>query len=171
MGFFDAMGKMIQGKPVFQDDPTKQGAQQEDHFVEKNTPRLDTSHTPLDGHGQKIIPEITVTRVEGHVSGDNLDLWVTIHNSSEVSLFIDKIHVLGQKMDLNYDLAPGMERQMSVYKGPTLRTNAYTNADVDYRVVETGDYFQARFYVEYDFEQDGTYLPNDFNLQRPIRDI
>lgn len=165
---------MIKGEPVFQDgdEATHTGAPQEDHFADKPTTGLgDAMKTTVDSHGQKVIPEIAVHHVECHTSGDHLEVWVKVHNASNVRLFVDKIDAFGMRTEFDYDLAPGAERQLRVYRGPVLRNNSYQYADINYRSVEVGDYFQARFFVEYDYEHDGTYQPNDFNLQHPIRDI
>ncbi len=179
MGFFEGMKRMVMGKPVFQaSDTTPPTSDQTNHFGEDDKPLLDPQQpqnpgqTPVDDGGQKIIPEFGIERLDCNVSGDNLEVWVTFHNTAPVPIFLDKIHSFGQSIELDFELGPGATRQSKIYKGKVLKTNAYAYADIQYRSVTSGDYYMARYFTEYDFEtNDKTYLPRSFKLQHPIKDV
>ncbi len=171
MGFWSGMSKMIQGKPVFENDASTQHAELSEHEVHMAEDAQADGRTPVGSNGQKIIPECFLEHADNNLSGDNLEVWLVFHNKSDTPIFLDKIMLLGITTEIDFELAPGGSRKARVYKGKTLHTNSYTHADVMYRSSLSGDYFQARYTVEYDYEADGTYLPEEFKLQHPIRDI
>lgn len=173
---------MAMGEPVFQ--PGDQEKQQSAPGVSGATVHSDTTPNSspqpdvpaaaatVQSAGPKVIPEVEISDVECHESGDDVEVWVTIHNPSPIPVFLDKITFLGQKTELDYELAVGGARQSRIYRGDTPHSNAYNSADLDYRAVSSGDYFRAKYFVEYHYEpSDNTYLPRSLKLQRPVRDV
>lgn len=163
MGFLQGLGRILAGKPVF--------------TAEDNNalPPVDNTSSQLDdktvgAQGRKIIPEIDITRVRPTLSGSNLDVWATIQNTAEVPIFIDKIRFLGQKYELDRYMNPGDSHQCRIYKGSAFTNSPPSDASVDYRLEANGDYFQARFNVDF-YVQDDYYLPEDFNRDGSVRDI
>lgn len=180
MGFWNSMKRMAMGEPVFQpgDTADKHSSEPSMGADELGTnPQAQTLNQPPAGPatmngGQKVIPEVEIEHIECHESGDNCEVWATLQNHGTLPVFLDKIMLLGQKTELDYELAPGGARQSRLYHGPTPTTNAYTYAEMDYRIVQTGDYFRGRYTVEYNYESDDNqYLPKVLRLQRPVRDI
>lgn len=170
MGFWSGMKRMAMGEPVFQpgDTPDKHPAEPS---MGADQPAAPAGPATMQG-GQKVIPEVEIEHIEYHESGDNCEVWATLQNNGTLPVFLDKIVILGQKTELDYELAPGGARQSRLYHGPTPITNAYTYAEMDYRVVATGDYFRGRYTIEYNYESDDNqYLPKVLRLQRPVRDI
>ena len=126
--------------------------------------------------GQKIIPEVEVERLEAHLSGDNrnLELWAHIRNHADFDIELDKYEILGQRGDLQKFLKPGEIFELRIYRGDTPRNNYVRKMYIQFKVVGTGDYFQADHQIQYQHEQDGDdtwYIPEELELLRPIRDI
>ena len=71
MGFFDGIGRLLQGKPVFQDT----GAQPDRPTGEDTRPLK----TPVDDRGYKIIPELRVEHCRTSFNGNatQVTAWVT----------------------------------------------------------------------------------------------
>jgi hypothetical protein len=171
MGFWDSMKRMAMGEPVFQP-----GDNVDKGVPLASEPHADSQPVSTDQvgmhNGQKIIPEVEIEHIECHESGDNVEIWATLQNHGSMPVFLDKIVILGQKTELDYELAPGGARQSRLYHGPTPTTNAYTYTEMDYRLVATGDYFRGRYTIEYHYEDDDhQYLPRALRLQHPVRDI
>ena len=170
MGFFGGMKRLIMGEPVFQveNKPSTDGTIPPTQT--EPGAHVDSTKTPVDASGRKIIPEVVIENVDCNRSAEAMSVWVTFKNTSNAAVFLDKIHVLGQTKELDFELAPGGARQLEIYKGALQTTDAYRSAELYYRLVSSGDYFQARFFVEPNYD-DGFYFPEEFHLQRPIRDI
>jgi hypothetical protein len=153
-GFFEAMSRMIQGKPVF--TPTDQ--QGGDPL---NQPPREQEKTP---------PQVWIERFECHPSGDRVECYAALKNHSQVNVELDKIHILGSMRELDNFLRPGEEREFLVYSGSVPTTNAYHDADIQYKDPD-GKYWVSRIYVDFEQEDDGKWLPNDARFVPPVRDI
>lgn len=125
-----------------------------------------------DADGQKIIPVVSIDKVEPHLSNDNSDLevWLTLHNESAFSLEVTDIEMIRQRTRPGKYLRPGEKAEIRVYRGDTPKTDAYTDLTLRYRLPENGDYFESRQHLEYDLEGE-YYVPNDASHTRPVRDI
>jgi hypothetical protein len=161
MGFLQGLGRMIAGKPVFSAEDTRTS-------TSENAPTSSSALT--DGRGRKNIPEIAVTHLKPYINGANLEVWVNIENASDMTIYLDKIHFLGQKTELDRELTAGQFHQYRVYRGPSLANKPNDDASVVYRIQSNGDLFQAEFRVEFGY-QYGHYTPEEFHLEHPIRDI
>jgi hypothetical protein len=181
MGFWNSMKRMAMGEPVFQpgDQPKEHNSPGVSGATvhSDSTPNSSPSDAPVvapatPSAGPKVIPEVEISDVECHESDDDVEVWVTIHNPSPIPVFLDKITFLGQKIELDYELSVGGARQSRIYRGDTPHSGAYNSAELDYRAVSSGDYFRAKYFVEYNYESnDNTYLPKSLKLQRPVRDV
>ncbi len=184
MGFWNGLGKLISGKPVFDtsspedaknawddDAPTVDYAEERD--AKRQEHAGNTAVSLYDANGNKQIPEAGVSRVKYILSGNAVEVWATIQNHSQSrDLFLDKMTLCGQKWELDYPLGPGAERAFVVYKGSILKNDGYKKAELYYKDAGTGDYFRADHMVEYEYEsQDGAYHVNSLELIRPINDI
>ncbi len=190
MSFWKAMGRMIAGQPVYQqtDKPVESARDEDAKNWQEGILPDDSDHVqpgddvtqdvkPQDTapfttqNGQKIIPEIRVGRCETHLSGDNIELWIVIKNTSEVEIMLDKIVMLGRTTELDRFMKPSEDREFMVYRGPKLKNGSYTKAQIMYKLVATGDYFCADQEVRYHVESDGDYVVDELHLIHPIRDI
>ena len=127
--------------------------------------------------GQKIIPEIEVERIKAQPSSDNksLEIWAYIHNLAGFDIELDKYELLGQRGDLNKFLKPGEIFELRMYRGAMPENDSVRKMYIQYKIVGTGDYFQADHTINYKYEQDNQgnkwYMPDSLKLIRPVRDI
>lgn len=178
MGLFDALNKMIQGKPVFEvPDEDKRGWNGTHHRADdtdkdsQSSERIHRRQRFSTDTGQKIVPEVEFTGVEPRYSGKYVELWVTVRNISQYPVFLDKSDIFGMKQELDYPLSPGGQREFRVYRGERRRDNSYKYAELYYRDEGSGDYFCAAHMIEYRHESDGSYDIVGLDLIRPIKDI
>lgn len=180
--FLEFMRKMVQGEPVFEDQSNKSNNQTD---ITNETPKspfgapvLPTNSTPPDGNESGIIkhqpnsfPVIEVKRVKTHDDGQNVQIYCQLHNTWKEEIILDKIRLLGTKLELDYHLPAGDVRDFLVYKGPRLRRED-KNAEIDYCTSRDKDYFRAEYMVKYTYNQEeDTYTIDEFVLDEPIRDI
>jgi hypothetical protein len=139
-----------------------------------NSTKPDQYHS---ANGQKVIPEIEVERIESHPSGDNkyLEIWAHIRNHASFDIELDKYELLGQRGDLNKFLKPGEIFELRMYRGAMPQNDIIRRMYIQYKIVGTGDYFQADHMIEYKYEQDSHgnkwCMPEELKLLRPVRDI
>jgi hypothetical protein len=98
-----------------------------------------------------------------------MDLNLQIRNESPVTVWLDKVFVLGTRCDLNDDLAAGQSYEFHVYSGPAPQNDGLHDAEVQYRT-QAGDYFSARHQVMYDRQGDGLHV-KELRLITPIKDM
>jgi hypothetical protein len=150
MGFFGALGKILEGKPIYGDGDASGGEQK----------------SPKTG---KIIPVVRVTRVESPIRGNRLEVNIIVRNESKVPVCISRVHLLGVDREIDDDLAPGAAQEYPIYAGQVLHDDSHRDAEIQYRT-EDGDYFAARYDVRYHTEKDGLHI-GELQLLLPIRDI
>lgn len=126
--------------------------------------------------GSKIIPEVIVDHVTSHCSGDmsRLELWLRLKNTSNFEVEVMEVRILGQSQRLNRFLKPGESHECCVYKGAVPTDNAHRIAQVDYKIVGNGDYFESDHQIGYRLEDDNGvhhFIPEDLKLIRPVRDV
>lgn len=142
--------------------------------------RQESIATPKDRHretdGSKIIPEVSVPRVECHPSSDmkKLELWVDLYNESPFDVEVRRFEIFGQSTDPGKFLKPGQKYEVRVYRGDTPRTDDRDRASIQYKIVGNGDYFQTDHLVEFKVETvngERWYLPREITSTGPVRDI
>lgn len=170
MGFFDAMKKMVQGKPVFEVPQSGQARQADGESTDTSGDRVQRGQR-IDNNGYKVIPEATFFGVEPRYSGDYVQLWVSVRNLSQHPIFLDKSYIFGVKQELDYPLPPGGMREFMIFNGKQIRNDSYKYAELYYRDDESGDYFCAAHMIQYNHQSDGTYDVVDLDLIRPIKDV
>lgn len=190
MGFFDALGKIVSGKPVFEN---KNQAQQQndywdDHLVPHDDDRDPYVHTAqgqtddklervaggkrTDNSGQKIVPELEVIDLDDRYdSGDTMELWGTIRNRAAFEVFVDKIVIFGQTRELDRALASGEQYQFKLCQTKRPTSDAYKKAELYYRDNAAGDYFCAEHLIEYGVDSAGRWEVKNLRLMRPIKDV
>lgn len=163
-------------------DGSRAGLLQEDNGSVENKPdEMPASERKPDRYhlasGQKIIPEIEVERIKAQPSSDNksLEIWAYIHNLASFDIELDKYELLGQRGDLNKFLKPGEIFELRMYRGAMPENDSVRKMYIQYKIVGTGDYFQADHTINYKYEQDSQgnkwYVPDSLKLIRPVRDI
>ena len=163
-------------------DGSRAGLLQEDNGSVENKPdEMPASERKPDRYhlasGQKIIPEIEVERIKAQPSSDNksLEIWAYIHNLASFDIELDKYELLGQRGDLNKFLKPGEIFELRMYQGAMPENDSVRKMYIQYKIVGTGDYFQADHTINYKYEQDSQgnkwYMPDSLKLIRPVRDI
>lgn len=175
MGFIDFMSKMFKGEPIFS-NPNETHHHSDDKPVfdphqSRSFTQAPAAPTRIDSQGNKYLPEVAIGRSEAHVNGTVLEVWANIRNNSPFVMFVDKIKMCGQSHDFDCKMRPGEMRQWRIYRGPKLVHDTYHTADLYYQDAETGDYFCSSHAIEYKYENDRTYTPEDFRLLRPIKDL
>lgn len=172
MGFFDALGKIIQGKPVFEptDGQTQPGqAGQAGQNPQVGVPAQPQVAAPVP-QGPKTIPVVQIRRVECLDKGSRMELHVDIQNDSREDVMLDKILLLGTVRELDTTLRPGQARQFMVYSGERTQNEPRGYAEVRYRKMD-GDYFSAQHAIRGRKESDGFWDVVEFRLQLPIKDL
>lgn len=178
MGLWDVTKRMIQGKPAFEapksddNDNWDDDAPTTDFAEDREAKRSEkTNQTLYDQEGNKHIPVVGVVHTKYTMSGANTEVWATIHNHSERRVALDKIMLLGQRTDLDYELGPGLQRDFRVYHGPRMTHDNYKKAELYYKDVLSGDYFRADHLIGYKYETDKTYDVDELELLTPINDV
>jgi hypothetical protein len=126
--------------------------------------------------GGKVIPEVIVDHVNPHCSADmsHLELWIRLKNTSNFEVEVMEVRILGQSQGLNRFLKPGESHESCVYKGSVPTNDAQHVAQVDYKIVGNGDYFESDHQIDYRLEDDNGvhhFIPEELKLLRPIRDV
>lgn len=165
MGFFGALGRIIQGKPVFEANQPPATPQ----------PQMPTSAAPpaqnplYTASGQKVYPQVEIERTTYHTHGGNMDLDLYIRNHSQSQIDLDRLEILGTSRDLGTFLRPGEEREFRVYSGPRPNNTNMPNVQLYIRN-EVGDMFCADFHIEFRQEADHTYTTDRVRYVR-TRDV
>lgn len=163
MGFFDALSKIVQGKPVFEVNQNQNQSPQTPGAPQQPI-------APSAPVGPKVYPRIELGRVQCRMSGDDMEVEVEIQNHSNEQLDLDQVRMLGKGHDLGTQLRPGEEREFTLYEGDRPRSTSNSRVDITFRTMPGGDYFQAEFVIDFKQEADGTYTVQRFRSIQ-VRDI
>ncbi len=149
----------------------------DDWGTEKNEAEPDKVDDPYrDDAGNKIRPEVAIERVKVNLNSDmkRVEIWGFIKNRSEFDVEVSRVNLLGQRTELGHSLGAGESREVRIYNGNTPTSDAYHTAEVQFKIVGSGDYFQADHFIKYRYEQNDSgkyYVPSEFDLTRPIKDV
>lgn len=129
-----------------------------------------------DASGNKIRPEVRIEHVKADLSNDSkhVELWAKLKNHSMFDVEVTRVNILGQHTSPMRFLKPGELHELRIYAGDTPTSNAYHTADVQYKIVGSGDYFQANHAVRYEYEENEHgrfYVPEEFDFIEPVKDI
>src|SRR6266567_1130900 len=112
MGIFGALGRIVQGKPVFE---VKQSPQNGN--VPAPGQPLQSQPQPRTA-GPKVYPQVRIERVQCQTPGNNLQCDIYIKNYSGGEVDIDRFEFFGGHNDLGTVLRPGESREFRIYNGP-----------------------------------------------------
>lgn len=165
MGFMDFLGRMVEGKPIF-DENTSAGSN-------PPAPREpDVQPEPgLQKSDPHTFPKVYVKHVTTRINGEKMQVYCQILNTWDGEVLLDKIRLLDTKHEIDDFLSAGEEQQFLVYDGP-MPTNQVHEAFLDYKLRDNGDYFQSVHDVTFIYHSDSKrYSVNEMCLRLPIRDI
>lgn len=176
MSLWDFTKRMMQGKPVFEapksNDDWDNDAPTTDYAEERKVAREEKSNETLyDAEGNKHIPIVGVVHTKYTLSGAHIEIWATIHNHSDRSVMLDKMVLLGQRTELDYELGAGLQREFRVFHGQRPSHDNYKKAELFYKDKRSGDYFRADHLIGYKYETDKTYSVDELELLTPINDV
>lgn len=180
MGFWSGLGKIVQGKPVFEESDASSGsgwADKDDHPVVRPDDAQELSEelshkTPVGENGYKIIPIVKLEHCKSHINGDTLEATIWATNTSQEEIELDTIVIADVTTHLDKRrLAAGQGHEIRIYSGLALRHENHQAASLYYRLVRSDDNFRADFRVEYSYQSDGTYHISDLHPEHDVHDI
>lgn len=160
MGFWQGLGKVMRGEPVFTTPGDSASSSMQNQ----------APHGQQQAGGVKQIARATVEETESHVNGHHLRVTARIKNESAGRIELDKIRLLGGSRELDTWLNPHQEREFIIYEGDMPKHRNYDDAWLDYKD-ETGDYFQQYHTVEFESGDDGRYSIKYLRPSGPVKDI
>lgn len=130
----------------------------------------------IQANGQKVVPKVSIERVESHLADEmrRIEVWVHVKNLSDFEVELTRVNFWRQHTNPGRFLKPDESHEIRIYAGETRHDDAEHKAELQYKVIQTGDYFQADHHIEYQYERDENrefYIPEDMHLIEPIRDI
>jgi hypothetical protein len=165
MGFMDFLGRMAGGKPIFDEGAAAKN---------NDTPQQPVDSQPetgLEKSDPHTFPDVHIKRVSTRINGENMQVYCQILNTWNQEVMLDKITILGTKHEIDDFLNANEEQQFLVYDGP-MPTDQNREAFLDYKIRDTGDYFQSVHDVTFMYHDDTRrYSVNEIRLRLPIRDI
>jgi hypothetical protein len=183
-GFFEGLKRMANGQPVFDENDSKQGwsdasgnAREINSGDEPTAPQQTNDPTAEDkGNGvvkgqSSTFPVVVVKRTRTQINGSNQSVYCSIVNNFSRPVEIDEIELAGRSRKLGGYLRPGEEREYLCYNGSRATSEANRVAKLNYKVEETGDYFQSIYDVEFEYGQDKLYSVEELHWRQPIIDI
>lgn len=151
-GFFQSFKRILKGEPVYRADEYD-GPMLERPRPESNEPVVTLGAKQASGH--KLLPRVCIEEIKCEDRGDRMECWGMIRNESEYEVFLDKIHVLGVRRELDTTLRKGERRDFLIFSDRRPR-NVFNKAELQYRDVD-GDYFVGQHCIETKKLADGTY--------------
>lgn len=181
-GFFESLKRMAQGKPVFDANDSKNGSgwtdasgnTRQDQPAAQPSQQAPGQEAPRSSvvKGQPgTFPIVVVRRTRTQNSGNNQAVYCSVVNQSSEMVEVEGIELEGRSRQLGGYLRPGQEQEWLCYNGPRSASESHKVATLNYRVHETGDYFQSIYDVEYQYGQDKLYSIEELHWRQPIRDI
>lgn len=183
-GIFESLKRLVNGEPVFDPNDQKRGWADQNGRDKELKPADDepqaTAQQPQPAKPKSSVvkgnpstfPVVVVKRTRTQLSGNSQNVYCSIINRSGEPVEVEEIHLAGGSRRLGGYLRAGEEREWLCYSGPRSKSEGNKEATLNYKVEETGDYFQSIYDVEYQFEQaDKTYSIEELRWRQPIRDI
>lgn len=150
-------------------NPEKHGDDAYRQHVEGGRSAQPAGPAIYDANGRKILPVVTIKRLEFSQNGTTIRYDFEIHNESDRRLELDKIVMFQRNHELDRWMNPGEGREIEVYSGPAHPQKPDDKVQVHYKD-ERGDYFMAQFWVDF-MQHDGYYVIHQVHNDGQIRDI
>ena len=165
-GFFRGVGRFLNGQPVFQ---ANDGA---DDVLQQQAAQPATQPHPTEpaaaSAANKPLPFVNIRRWDHEYHGDNLQVNLMFHNTSQESLELDHILFLGQETEFEEILEPGEMHELKAYYGGPLEHDTYTKAEVWYKD-EARNLFCSLYTLEYRINSQQQYEITRFRFVAPVR--
>lgn len=167
MGFFTGLGRLIAGKPVFQDEQN----------TAQTTPQIPQSsvapqHTFVDERGYKIIPKIELSHVTTHpFGGDKITITAWATNTSNEAIRLDYVTALSQKSTVMRELTPGASHEIELYRGQAPMDENNSRVELVFRIMANGDLFDNIYFAEFTRQSTGQFFMDELHENGPTRDI
>ena len=163
MGFFSGLGKILSGKPVFDEAP--QQLRDDTSQLKQEVQQQDAQHTTsfTDTNGNKIIPEVTFRRFKSNHNGSKLTTWAWVKNTSPFEVEIVRVEAVGGHQEIRRRLKPNEEHEVKVYDGSAIVHDNNHQARLYYKIHENDDLFMADYTIEFNRESDGTFTLEEFH--------
>ena len=181
-GLFESFKRLVVGEPVFNAHDNEQGWMDKDGNA--RTQAQPAPAEPQSSAGKpaerktgvvkgqsSTFPVVVVKRTRTQSNGSGQTVYCSIVNRSNETVEVDEIEMEGSSRRLGGYLRPGEEREWLCYSGPRSASASHKAASLNYKIEETGDYFQSVYDVEYEYESDKTYSVEELHFRAPIRDI
>ncbi|HEV2412829.1 MAG TPA: hypothetical protein VGS28_03415 [Candidatus Saccharimonadales bacterium] len=172
MSFLGSLGKIVQGKPVYDTNPPQQNPTD----GPTNQPQPGAP-APVPGALPPVIqrdnpatfPVVFIRNTLTRPNGNDVQVYCFIHNNWHDAIRVKKIRIFDRETEVDYELSPGQEREVLVYQGPAPQQK-FEQAFLDYETVTPGGYFEAMHLVQYIYHDDSkTYQVDRMQLHQPIR--
>jgi len=170
MGFLGGLGRLIAGKPVFEDDGGSQTPKRNDTTASSVTP-ASQGQTSVDERGYKVIPQIELSHFHTNRDGSRMTFEVWLTNHSDEIIRIDSAEIGGQKQVFNRQLGSRESHQFVLYNGEVRHDDHDHHARIVYRLVRSDDLFEEEYFITYARESDSTYIIDELRRDGPTRDI
>lgn len=175
MGFFEGFGRLLAGKPVFEnpDDPEPEDGDSDGLENEYPTqPTVAPAGNPLrDANGRKVIPDIKIEHVKSSRNGTTMTVEAWVTNHSDLAIRLDDWHILGQRTQLHHELSPGQCHQMILYRGSVAPSEHDNRSKLTFRILANTDEFEINYRIEFYRTSDGVYMIEEFHPEGETRDI
>lgn len=158
-GLFSALGKILRGQPVFDEQPSRD--EEANGMQSSDVPAASQPKTP---------PLVTIVRVEYNELGNNqMSLNFHIQNQSDQVVELCRLELIGHSKGLGDTLRQGESKEITeVYRGPMLPNTSDRHAELEYKVAG-GDYFKTIHRLGYNYEANNIFGVNAVYYEPPIR--
>lgn len=161
-GFFESMGRLFKGEPVFN---AEDGGNK---IVQRAGDP--TQSSPTAPVGPKILPQVMISRWECREQGAGLHCEIMIRNFSQGGVTLDKIELLNVRDELGEHLEPGEEYEYQ-FNLPNRPRDTHEDECKLYFKNAAGDYFCSVHQIEFEQQADNTYSILRFRFIPPVRDV
>jgi hypothetical protein len=182
--FFEAVKRIIQGKPVYDAsnetpisteqpfNPEQQvGMNENEELGATPGQPVEAEHSPILKNDARTFPVACIRKTITRFNGPTMQVCCFIQNRFSEPLDLHKIELLGRELELKRPMQPNEEREFIVYEGPLVESPKEHQALLVYKT-EKGDYFEAIHDIRFKFNYVAkTYYVDEINLRLPIKDI
>lgn len=167
MGFMSGFGRLLAGKPVFE----KETDVTSDPAVVTPPQPVPAPNTLHDAHGRKIIPQVAITHLQSHRDGNTMTVMAWVTNHSELAIRLDDCTMLGQRLQVHYELTPHQNHEIVLYRGPIAATDRDHRTRLTFRLMANTDEFEIDYVTKFYRNSDGTFIVSQLHQEGGIRDI
>lgn len=167
MGFMSGFGRMLAGKPVFENEDSR-------------TPQPETVEKPIqdntqggarDASGRKVIPQIDIEHLQCHRNGNSITVTAWVTNRCDLAIRLDDSTILGQRLQVHYELTPHQNHEIVLYRGPIAMNDHDHHAKLTFRIMSNTDEFEINYVSKFHRNPDATFQVDELHQEGGVRDI